>query len=83
MGGSSSKAESAYKETQLSEFAAQYKNADMPQLRLAHQYVGGLLEGLKCALMPNKSQISAHLWYAYPRLRIQVRTCVFHKCALA
>jgi hypothetical protein len=34
MGGGSSKAESAYKETQLSEFAAQYKNADMPQLRL-------------------------------------------------
>jgi hypothetical protein len=32
MGGGSSKAESAYKETQLSEFAAQYKNTDMPQL---------------------------------------------------
>jgi hypothetical protein len=37
MGGGSSKAESAYKKTQLNEFAAQYKNADMPQLRLAHQ----------------------------------------------
>jgi hypothetical protein len=34
MGGCSSKAESAYTETQLSEFAAQYKNADMPQLRI-------------------------------------------------
>jgi hypothetical protein len=34
MGGGSSKAESAYKESQLSEFAAQYKNADRPQLRL-------------------------------------------------
>jgi hypothetical protein len=34
MGGKPSKAESAYKETQLSEFAAQYKNSDMPQLQL-------------------------------------------------
>jgi hypothetical protein len=40
MGGGSSKAESAYKETQLSEFAAQYKNADMPQLRLCVNHNG-------------------------------------------
>jgi hypothetical protein len=45
MGGGSSKAESAYKETQLSEFAAQYKNVDMPHLRLClSEHRGG--EGL-------------------------------------
>jgi hypothetical protein len=43
MGGGSSKAESAYKETQLSEFAAQYKNVDMPHLRLGLRVTG---EGL-------------------------------------
>ena len=48
----SSKAESAYTETQLSEFVAQYKNADMPHLRLYFHNAGEALITMNTSDMP-------------------------------